>query len=610
MGLQLALSSPALRLLQLKAEPSWIPSLVWTIAKTLLCAILFCIAVKRLIASDSKLPRIQDSPPVPISCEPGTSLSTKPDLPNALSSPTSSALVHTKNPRGEAKKQLSWIQDCLQSHSICNHKQRQESARSFLPTRLVDVQQPSHVHLVISDDVVDPDWGYAALSYCWGDSMPESGRTTRSSLAARLQYIDAEQLPKTLREAVEVTRSLSIKYLWIDALCIIQDDEVDREHEIETMSEVYSCATVTIAAGVSTHCDGGFLVENRPPLRFTNSPIKYHPENASVRTCPWVSTFCSNPLFQRGWTLQERELSPRVLHFTSIEVVFECRQSIKRYELAATEAGSEPVEQNYLFFAEPDGWPHRILDLQDSRKKFLRTVALSKIDSLDWHVVWWRTVEEYSRRQFTIPNDRLRAIAGLADTLQKKFKWDYFSGLWAGNLALDLLWTVHYDKEFDLAEPCMAPSWSWASVGCPISYGAKEFSPFDKTVLDIVGIGTQPWWWNMQTGSAYLRVRGRIKQTSVAAVAYPGHDICPIQRIIYDVPGNGELIIYWDRVISIVAKEEVAILLVVHNDLRAQEGTGLILRKTGTDGAYRRLGLAKYTGNFMQDAKSEMVIII
>ncbi|KAE9378181.1 HET-domain-containing protein, partial [Stipitochalara longipes BDJ] len=333
-----------------------------------------------------------------------------------------------------------------------------------LPTRLLDVQSPSSVHLVISDDGIDSDWGYAALSYCWGDSMPASGRTTRSTLAAHLQQIDVEQLPKTLREAIEVTRSLSIKYLWIDALCIIQDDEADREHEIESMAEVYSCATVTIAAGVSIHCNGGFLVANRPRLRFPKSPITYRPEIVSAVTCPWIDTFFSNPLFQRGWTLQERELSPRVLHFTSTDVVFECRQGIRRYELATTEPDSKPVEQSYLFFAEPGGWRHRILDLQDSRKKFLRTDALTKIDSLDWHVVWWRTVEEYSKRRFTDPSDRLRAIAGLADTLQKKFKWNYATGLWTGNMVLDLLWRAKYIIDPALAESYLAPSWSWASV--------------------------------------------------------------------------------------------------------------------------------------------------
>jgi hypothetical protein len=104
---------------------------------------------------------------------------------------------------------------------------------------------------------------------------------------------------------------------------------------------------------------------NRPPSRLS---AKSHPETGEdFLPREWVAPFLSAPLFQRGWTLQERELSTRVLHFTSTDVIYECRECIKRYELASANDCylDMPFDHSYQFFAEERGWPYRIFDLED-----------------------------------------------------------------------------------------------------------------------------------------------------------------------------------------------------------------------------------------------------
>jgi hypothetical protein len=176
---------------------------------------------------------------------------------------------------------------------------------------------------------------------------------------------------------------------------------------------------------------------NRPPSRLS---AKSHPETGEdFLPREWVAPFLSAPLFQRGWTLQERELSTRVLHFTSTDVIYECRECIRRYELASANDCylDMPFDHSYQFFAEERGWPYRIFDLEDPRKTFVCVREL-RSEMVDWHVVWWRTVGAYSRGRFMDRSDRLRAIGGLADAMQERFGWNYIAGLWKENLALDL----------------------------------------------------------------------------------------------------------------------------------------------------------------------------
>lgn len=140
------------------------------------------------------------------------------------------------------------------------------------------------------------------MSYCWGPSMPDEGKTLVATLDTHERGIDLKSLPKTLRDAIEVTRSLSFPFILIDALYIIQDSTPDWEYELETMTKIYSCAYVTIAAGSTDTCQGGFL--HPPPLLWhlrTRSILPNREKNSTDER--WIPAFFKTPLFSRGWTL-------------------------------------------------------------------------------------------------------------------------------------------------------------------------------------------------------------------------------------------------------------------------------------------------------------------
>lgn len=236
-----------------------------------------------------------------------------------------------------------WVKICQQTHKCCTRQEK------FLPTRLIDVGttfDPTLL-LVLSADVFADD--YIALSHCWDLTMPETGRTTSKTLERHKLCIRAQDLPLTFRDFVGVARRLGIRHVWIDSLCIIQDSREDWEKEAAQMADVYSNAIFTVAASASADGRGGCHVHDDVrsfgPVDFeypvdpdtnptnadltNNNPTNINPENQVFRlwsrdTYPVGQILGQDPLMKRGWTLQERELSPRVIHYSRDTIRWEC----------------------------------------------------------------------------------------------------------------------------------------------------------------------------------------------------------------------------------------------------------------------------------------------
>ncbi len=170
---------------------------------------------------------------------------------------------------------------------------------------------------------------YVALSHCWG-ILDESRRfcTYQDNLNEFKQHIDFERLPNTFKDAVRITRNLGIRYLWIDSLCIIQNDEDDWEEESRRMEHVFSSAYCTLAASSAKSSDVGFLQERQPRPCIKIDTV----DKGSFYVCPAIDNFHvdvqEGVLNERGWVLQERALSRRSIHFTSGQVYFECGQGV------------------------------------------------------------------------------------------------------------------------------------------------------------------------------------------------------------------------------------------------------------------------------------------
>ncbi|KAF3765645.1 HET-domain-containing protein, partial [Cryphonectria parasitica EP155] len=225
-----------------------------------------------------------------------------------------------------------WIGLCGQTHPQCR-----TGVSERLPTRVLDLGEPDGSVLV---RLYEPPSGanarYVALSYCWGQAGNLT--TTTRTIAARKTEISWALLPKTFRDAVLIARGLGVRYLWIDSLCIIQDSPSDWEAEAARMAEVHENAYMTIATDAAYDPTCGILKARqslepvrRDPLqvlRPTDEICVRRPLSHQDIIMPRVVRDSTFPLLTRAWTLQERLLAHRTLHFTAFELIWECKETL------------------------------------------------------------------------------------------------------------------------------------------------------------------------------------------------------------------------------------------------------------------------------------------
>lgn len=220
-----------------------------------------------------------------------------------------------------------WLNNCLASHAACG-----EWDTEALPTRLLDVgatTTPGSVRLVLEDEI-PAKAPYFALRYCWGRAKPVV--LTAHSLSTFRTSIAISTLPKTIQEAIDITRRLGYRFLWVDSLCIIQDSPDDWKREAAKMDQLYFYSTLTIAATASASNDGG-CYRTRNTLSYLPCRISGTEHNGFYITHSQYSRTVaaiqqdhiqSAPLNTRAWVLQERILSRRILHFTENTLFWDC----------------------------------------------------------------------------------------------------------------------------------------------------------------------------------------------------------------------------------------------------------------------------------------------
>lgn len=237
----------------------------------------------------------------------------------------SAKLIIGDSTSGESLKLVSkWLDHCSRSHETCNLNEKMP-----LPSRILDLKGPKgspiKLHITKCESAK-----YACLSHCWGKS--ESLVLTYDNLDKLTQRILTNDLPKTYTDAIDFCRGLGIQYLWIDALCIIQTDLEDWSYEAGRMSTYYGGCYVCLAATQSYNHDGGCCVSSAQ-LEYRGKGIDGLPYFVAVRENISHITQTEEykhadyfPLLTRAWVYQERQMAPRVVHFSGFELSFECSQ--------------------------------------------------------------------------------------------------------------------------------------------------------------------------------------------------------------------------------------------------------------------------------------------
>jgi hypothetical protein len=376
-----------------------------------------------------------------------------------------------------------WISNCVSGHEHCK-----QPVQVSLPSRVVEIVDAESVRVVSGAN--KPDDFYVALSYCWGG--PQEFVLTEDTVAEKQDSFEITRLPATLRDAVTVTKALDIKYIWIDSLCIIQDSTEDKSKELPRMAEYYRNAYLTISASTGK-CTEPFLIseglcKEHPdsgipkdliPLGLLLSPIfeivkqqDGGEENVGTRftkdvidyvlvrkECPYFLSW--EVISQRGWTFQERVLSPRILLFGG-RLVWQCHTSQES-------AGGVTYWDDDVINID-----HRTLGraLFKDQQRGNPKDALIDIDSVDKELygLWYKAVEEYTRRGLSNPSDKLPAISALAQVFQDLMCDRYIAGIWHGDLLRGLMWSTPPTLNVSRPPSWRAPTWSWASHDNEVSY--------------------------------------------------------------------------------------------------------------------------------------------
>ena len=347
-----------------------------------------------------------------------------------------------------------WLADCMLKHDPCSSDMPQ------LPHRIINV----------SNDVLrleEPDGRlglYATLSYSIGGAHLFT--TTSKDIDQRKRGFSIDRLPKTAQDAVWWTRKLGLEYLWLDSLCILQDNLGDWEIELSSMATIYQNATVTIAATKATTATEGCLPNlsklNMVPCRPTDG-IVVLPDYGRLS---WI--FSKGALDTRAWCFQEVQLSTRVLRVGGEELAWQCR-ACKRLQSEPARELVHNIEANMVFFGSGA--------LDDSFKAGARPFKL-----------WYSLVQNFGRRNLSFPADKLPAFSGMASVFSKVLDATYVAGLWQEDLFRGLCWRMT-DPGGVVAY--RAPTWSWASVEGGFLGWAVWFYDREDFVVDLLDVSVE-----------------------------------------------------------------------------------------------------------------------
>lgn len=366
------------------------------------------------------------------------------------------------------------------------------SATPRRPIRLLHISNlaDSLVQLVEATNT-----SYAALSYCWGQDQL---KTLKSNLKQLCYSVPVSDLSKSVQDGIKIAKNLKLRHIWVDCLCIVQDDPAEVAMEIDRMSDIYQGAVVTILAASSRSCGQGFL-----DLRSDQPSFEVAlrmPNGVDEHIVMELHQRIEEPINTRAWCLQEALLSRRILSFNSKQISWNCAvMNLSDGGIAPADAGNMPLAKKIM-------------------REHGRGTGKGSVDvSLAWRIM----VEQYCAREMSVASDKLPGLAGVAQMFNYIMQDTYVAGLWNSTLSVSLGW--YLDDVIRPQEPrprptaYRAPTWSWASVDgyirMPELETSKTSAPLHSiAILDVSVVPLSPLSLFGQIRSTSLRLRGLMRR--------------------------------------------------------------------------------------------------
>ncbi|KAH7309318.1 heterokaryon incompatibility protein-domain-containing protein [Rhexocercosporidium sp. MPI-PUGE-AT-0058] len=497
----------------------------------------------------------------------------------------------------------TWLGACCKDHSTCENSWTLVSEERKLPTRLLNINKVSgqwQVHVIVGTEA-QVDAAYVTLSHCWGTS--DFVRLTSETYPSYSDNLPFKTLSRTFQEAVELTFALGFNYLWIDSLCIIQDSHDDWVHESSMMGSVYAQGHLNIAATYSNNGDGGLFNQSNDlsaspcVIQMTENDGKFT-EAICYEDRVWHREVDATPLGKRAWVVQERVLAPRVVHFSSNQIFWECCQDRAAELLPPDSVGEDGELKKVTPYPGTN-------EAQDRGRMWV-------------HTNWASLVEKYSSCSLTIQSDKLIAISGLARRVCGQLglnPQNYLAGLWKPNLLYGLLYRVARDSAISPTRfSGRAPSWSWASLN-----GVITFFPHDEASLSEWKTASVLDTQTHHDGDPFGQLKGGVvriqgplaKLGSRLAISQTSRTIPDDESIVFTAAASEA---FFDVAPESLSRQEMVLepvyFLVLIVDSKIDEPAvvhGLLLRPIGLKrGQFERVGVLLYgqTGNFEQSLKN------
>lgn len=348
-----------------------------------------------------------------------------------------------------------WLKSCERRHAS---KAPPKGQKALAPLQLlaIDTKSLCIVHMPAGPTT------YIALSYMWGkDQLVKLKKANYKQLTTPGAFDKRKGLAvsRTIKDAIDLAQLLDCRYLWVDALCIIQDDAASIQASIGAMDRVYTEAWLTIVAAAGKDADGGLPGLHRDiPRRDRQFKVDVAEKGGPVITVANMLDSAQAALNfstwnTRGWTYQERALSRRVLSFTHSQAYYHCdlgceyREDMHPFISSKTTSGDDGLANSFNVGYELDfRWD-------------------------DLFTIYASGVARYTQRNLTMPGDAVNAFAGILSRLANPLRGPFLFGLPVTLFDVGILWepvgaSKRRGPEF--------PSWSWAGWDGAARYGMKD----------------------------------------------------------------------------------------------------------------------------------------
>lgn len=473
----------------------------------------------------------------------------------------------------------SWIDGCQNDHESCPPVQ--------------DAQLPSLVVYVGSGAGRDVPRlyasyhgeraRYAALSYCWGKDRQPYMTRKGAVLEAYQKELPYGELGQTIRDAISTARSIGLGYLWVDVLCIVQDDAAQKDREIRDMHNIFMRSTVTITAASAGGASSGFLGERAAPPPAARCPF-YVPDTdaaglVSLHPHEWVDDH--EAVDARAWCLEEAVLSPRRLVYGARELLWDCPSRRNRPLRPGNVHNYGHVKP-----LPPEAWAAAAARRGPvPGRPFPHPAAYVPPPAQEQAAMWGAYVKDYTARRLTKPRDQPVAIRGIAAVLEGLHGAAYRAelGVFGGTDTLPYLlnWRLapaverrayerRYGRTEALARRPGVATWSWLSLNAAVAFD-----------FQLAEVHARVAWWDADSGIRQQQQQLRLEVKLMLVGDIPQAERGDWSLVLDDGSPEGE----------VPGDRGYELLLLGYSAFRLYT-VGILVRCAGEDapGCYRRLG--------------------